>query len=170
MVLQDAKFSTRNEEVQQRKILCFEDDAIIGFACSFATGAELLTHWKEAELSALRHFGPSLKNAQDKAWNVYTVLFCALVANTEERRQIQWLEEDMELTRKIIGCRISTQDELIQTILPILPLQQQPLLQSEDVTSRLRIRIESIAPNAADLVMNDAVPPNDVIRFLAGPS
>jgi predicted RecB family nuclease len=88
------------------------------------------------------------------------------VVNSEDARQIARIEEDLERTRKLASSGITTREELVRTLLPILPLQFQPSLQPEDVTERLRRRIRAIAPNAAQIALNEDVPVTEVVRLL----
>jgi len=95
-------------------------------------------------------------------------LFCSGHANEVELRQIRWIEEDLERTRKIAACGLTTRDDVVTALLPLLPLQYQPLLDSEDLdlTRRLRKRIATIAPTAANAALDDAVSPAEVVRIL----
>jgi hypothetical protein len=64
------------------------------------------------------------------------------------------------------ACGIGTRDELVRVLLPLLPIQYQPLLRAEDVTERLERRIVAIAPKAAHVALDETVSPVEVIRLL----
>jgi hypothetical protein len=74
----------------------------------------------------------------------------------------------LERTRKIAACGLSNRDEIVNALLPLLPIQRQPLLDSEDfdLTQRLRKRITMIAPEAANSALDDTVTPAEVVRLL----
>ena len=55
-------------------------------------------------------------------------------------------------------------------LLPVLPIQYRPRLEEEDLTDRLKERIASIAPAAANVALDDNVPPADVVRLLGAPT
>jgi hypothetical protein len=61
-------------------------------------------------------------------------------ATDVQAREIKWIEENLERTRKIAGSGIADKERLIKVLLPLLPLQFQPVLDSEefDVDQRLR--------------------------------
>jgi hypothetical protein len=105
----------------------------------------------------------------EKKPGIFTLSFYPPGAADETQlREIRWIEEDLERTRKIAACGLSSRDEIVKALLPLLPIQRQPLLDSEDfdLTQRLRKRIASIAPDAANAVLDDAVTPAEVVRLL----
>jgi hypothetical protein len=89
-------------------------------------------------------------------------------ATLDQTREIQWIEEDQERTRKIAACGFASTADIITALLPLLPLQYQPSLDSEDfdLTQRLLKRIETIAPAAKDTVLNKEVLAAEVVRLL----
>ena len=166
MVLQDAHFRTSLASLEGTTVVCFEDEVVMGFACSFATPEDLLAKWRSTEMSLLRRYAPNFRAAGDKAWNVYFAFLSPAVADESQKREIQWVEEDLERTRKIASCGVGTRTDLIRALLPLLPLQYQPLLEPPDLTGRLRARIGSIAPNVEDAVLSTDVSADDVVRLL----
>lgn len=166
IVLQDVHFRTSLASLEGSTVVCFEDDVIMGFACTYTTPAELLTQWRSAEMSLLRRYAPNFRAAGDKAWNVYFAFLCPAVADKSQRREIQWIEEDLERTRKIASCGVATRADLIRALLPLLPLQYQPLLEPPDLTGRLRVRIRAIAPEVEEAALNTEVSAEDVVRLL----
>ena len=167
-VLQEANFTTYLTSVNQSPILHFEDDTLMGFGCVFDQADELLKRWKDFEKLLLTRYAPTFRLAGDKAWNVYSVFLCGAHGDPHQTRRVNWIEEDLERTRKIAACGVSTREELVRTLLPILPLQYQAVLRPEDVTERLKRRISSIAPVAVDVALDDAVPVAEVVRLLGG--
>ncbi len=147
-VLQDARFTTRLTTLNRLPVVCFEDEVLMGFVSIFDTSASLLSDWRATETSLLRRYAPSLRDAGDKAWNVYSIFLCSASAVENEERAVRWIEEDLEQTRKLAACGISNRDDLMRALLPILPLQYQPALEPEDLTNRLKQRIRTIAPKA----------------------
>lgn len=169
-LLQESSFKARQVSVDREPILCFEDECIIGFAHVFETPQSLLSGWRAAETTTLRRFASSLREAPDKAWNVYSVFLCAREASSDESRQVRWIEEDLERTRKIASCGVATRDDLVKVLLAILPIQYEPKLQTEDSTARLKRQIQGITPKAADVVLDPAVSPAEVVRLMSTPS
>jgi hypothetical protein len=169
ILLRDAGFSTRVISLDRMALISFEDEAILGFCSVFETVNSLITEWKQRELACLSRFAPNLVAAGDKAWNVYNAFLCAEHASDAETREVRWIEENLERTRKIAACDITTRDELVRAFLPVLPLQFQPALRTEDVTQRLERRIAAISPRAAQVALDTSVVASEVVRLLGEP-
>lgn len=166
VLLKDAGYDVRLAEIQKSSLVCFEDSAVIGFCNSFDSSGDMIKKWKSYETEILTRFAPNFRAAGDKAWNVYCVFLCGLSATQSEVREIGWIEEDLDRTRKIASSGISSREELVRTLLPILPIQYQPLLPDGDVTRRLERRIGDIAPAAQLAALDNSVPPAEVVRLL----
>jgi hypothetical protein len=168
VVLQDAGYETWLLSVDGLPAVGFEDNAVMGFVCLFEDAPSLLHRWRDLETKLLTVHASSLQKAGEKTWNIYSVFLSSGSADETQLREIRWIEEDLERTRKIAACGLSSRDEIVKALLPLLPIQRQPLLDSEDfdLTQRLRKRIASIAPEAANAVLDDAVTPAEVVRLL----
>jgi hypothetical protein len=168
VVLQGAGYETWLFSVEALPIIGFEDSAVMGFVCLFEDVPSLLRRWRELETKLLTGHAPSLQKAGEKTWNVYSVFFSSAGADQTQLREIRWIEEDLERTRKIAACGLTSRDEIVTALLPLLPIQRQPLLDSEDfdITQRLKKRIASIAPDAANAVLDKTVTPAEVVRLL----
>jgi hypothetical protein len=169
VVLREAGFSTRLTSIDRSPIVCFEDDTLLGFGCIFEDSTGLLERWKIMEMALLEHYAPNIRAAGEKAWNVYFLFLCSLAADQIQSRQVRWIEENLERTRKIAACGIASREDLLRAILPVLPLQYRPVLRAEDVTDRLLTRIRTIAPRAQHVVLDQSVSPVEVVRFLREP-
>jgi hypothetical protein len=168
VVLQDAGYETWLFTVDNLPTIGFEDNAVMGFICLFEDVPSLLRRWRELETKLLTGHAPSLQKAGEKTWNVYSVFFSSAGADPTQLREIRWIEEDLERTRKIAASGLTSRDEILTALLPLLPIQRQPLLDSEDfdITQRLRKRIASIAPEAANAVLDKTVTAAEVVRLL----
>lgn len=169
VVLREAGYIARLISIDRFPVVHFEDDTLMGFGCVFDNPDELLGRWKILETSLLMRYAPRLRIAGEKAWNVYCVFLCGSAADSVQNRQVRWLEEDLERTRKVAACGIDSREDLMRVLLPVLPLQHQPVLRAEDVTERLKRRILNIAPRAADVALDEAVSVAEVVRLLGGP-
>jgi len=165
-ILEEADFDVSLTSMDRSSLVCFEDDTLIGFVFVFEDPASLISGWRATEASLLSRYATSFRVAGQKAWNVYCVFLCGPTADREQSRAIRWIEEDLERTRKIAGGGLRSREDLSRTLMPILPLRYQPLLQIENATERLESRIHAIAPQAADIVLNDAVAPAHVAQLL----
>jgi hypothetical protein len=168
IVLQEAQYETWVDSIDEIETVCFEDESVMGFACIFQDVETLLNSWRKVETMWLKKHAPSLHRAGDKTWNVYSVFLCSGNADPVQLRELRAIEEDLEKTRKIASCALNNRNALIAAVLPLLPLQSQPILDSEDfdMTQRLRKRIATIAPAAAGPALDHTVSPNEVVRLL----
>src|SRR5436189_3537858 len=121
-VLREAGFSTRLTAIDRSPVVCFEDDVLMGFGCIFEGPSDLLKGWRTAEMSLLTRYAASLRTAGDKAWNVYCIFLCGSAADSIQDRQVRWIEEDLERTRKLAGCGLASRDDVLRVLLPVLPL------------------------------------------------
>jgi len=167
-LLQDAGYQTWFVAIDQYEVVAFEDDSAMGFVCIFERGEALLKEWQGLETKFLMSFAPALKRAGEKTWNVYSVFLCAENASEDEARAIRWIEENLERTRKITGIVPNGRSDLVTALLPLLPIQYQPRLDSEDfdLTERLRRRIASIAPPAEHAALDTGIAAIEVVRLL----
>jgi hypothetical protein len=166
VVLREAGFATRLTSVDRSSIVCFEDDTLMGFGCVFEDPKGLLMRWKATEMLLLTRYAPSLRAAGEKAWNVYCIFLCGSAADPIQNRQVRWIEEDLDRTRKLAACGLASREDLLRALLPVLPLQYQPVLRAEDVTERLQIRVRTIARRASSVVLDEDVSPAEVVRLL----
>lgn len=166
IVLQEAGYKTWLVPIESFAIVCFEDDAVMGFVCGFDDPGALLARWRSIESLFLMKHGPGLRQAEEKAWNVYSIFLVASSATEEQAREIRHIDEDLERTRKIAACGLVGQEDITNALLPILPIQYRPRLEDEDLTERLKRRIASIAPNVTDTALDDTIEPSEVVRLL----
>jgi hypothetical protein len=167
-LLQDAGYKTWLVALDKYEAVAFEDDATMGFVSIFETGAELLKEWQNLETKFLMNFSLALKKAGDKTWNVYSVFLCAAHAVEDEARAIRWIEEDLQRTRKVTGLVPNGRRDVVTALLPLLPIQYQPRLNTDDfnLTQRLKRRIGSIAPAAEQAALDQGVTATEVVRLL----
>lgn len=169
-LLREAGYTTRLTSIERASVLCFEDEDLMGFGRVFRDPGDLLANWKITETSLLRNQAPSIRTAGEKAWNVYCVFLCSGGVDPIQSRQVRWIEEDLDRTRKIAACGLGSREDLLRALLPVLPIQYRPVLRAEDVTERLLIRIRTIAPRASHVVLDEAVPAPEVSRLLGLPT
>jgi hypothetical protein len=100
IVLQEAGYATWLVPTEQHTAVCFEDDALMGFACIFDEPSRLLQGWRSVEATLLTRYAPWFREAEDKAWNVYSIFLCAKLGTDVETREIRRIDEDLERTRK----------------------------------------------------------------------
>lgn len=166
IVLEEAGYSVWLLSLEQFTVVCFEDEAVMGFACIFSDAQTLLSRWHSLESILLNRNASRLRAAEEKAWNVYTVFLCGPEGSDEQAREIRFIDENLEKTRKIAACGLSGKESVITALLPILPIQYRPVLETENYTARLKKRIAAIAPVAGDVALNEDVSARDVAALL----
>jgi hypothetical protein len=166
ILLREAGFATGLSSIDGSQLVRFEDDTLMGFGWVFTSADEMISHWKAIETALLTQYAPRLRGAGEKAWNVYSVFLSSAGATSSQARQVHWIEENLDRTRKIAACGVTTREELRRALFPLLPLQQKPALRAEDVTERLQRRAAEIAPKASRVVLDDDVPVDEVVRIL----
>jgi hypothetical protein len=166
LILRDAGFNTSSLTIERSPGVLFEDDAVVGFGYVFQNSYDLLSKWKGIESAFLLRHSHSLRQAGEKAWNVYAVLLSQKAAEPSVERQVRWIEEDLDRTRKITASGIETREDLITALLPLLPIQYRPSLGKENVGERLKHRISLIAPHVAEVALDTKVPPEEVVRLM----
>lgn len=166
VVMQNANYRTWNVAGSKLPTVGFEDGATMGFVCEFQSVRHMIDAWREAEATVLARHATQFRAAGDKAWNVYCVFVTEAHGTDEERREVRWIEEDQERTRKITGTGVVGREKVTITLLPLLPIVAKPLLKPEDSRERLQRRIEAISPLVKDVVLDDSVSPTVVAARL----
>jgi hypothetical protein len=166
VILKEAGYAVRLATIQKSPVVCFEDGAVLGFCATFESPIDLIKRWPSVENEILVQFAPSFRAAGEKAWNVYCVLLCDAVASGDQRREIGFIEENLERTRKIAESGVSSRDQLIRALLPVLPIQHRPVLLDSDATTRLKKRIRDISPKAEEAALDPNISASEVARLL----
>jgi len=166
IVLREAGYTTYPPERLPISVLRFENEALIGFLYDFASADELLGVWRQAQSQTLARYQSTLRLAGDKAWNIYSVFLCQ-DASPELAPQIERIEEDFSLTRKIARGGIRVPADLRWALLPLLPISSHVTAVESDYISRLHNRLKDVTPEAvaAFLGASTAI---EVARILAG--
>jgi hypothetical protein len=164
ILLRDAQYETWTWTGSTGPVTCFENVALMGFVHVFDTADTLLTAWKENQQFALARHAALLRGAGAKAWNVYSV-FLTPDHDVHREREIERIEEDFSLTRKIARASITTTDDVEKALLPLLSIRSKPLLGASNFETRLRTRLKDIPPDAVTAFLNETTPA-EVARIL----
>jgi hypothetical protein len=143
LLLRDAGYESWQLTIASPPVLCFESATIIGFLHVFDTAAQLIDNWAAAQNLVLSRYAANLRHAGEKAWNVYSV-FLTSERNADKRRQVERLEEDFTLTRKIARTNLQLPEDVKVALMPLLPIRAQPTLSFDNVEDRLRARTKDV--------------------------
>lgn len=162
VVMQNARYKTWNLASASAPTVAFEDESTMGFVVVFDDAVSLLKRWMETERSLLARHAPQFHSAGEKSWNVYSVFLARERASEEQKRQVRWIEENLEQTRKLTATGVSLREDVTNALLPLLPIISKPLLNPEDGRERLVRRVEVIAPMVRDIFLDDDVSAEEV--------
>ncbi|MCL6688055.1 hypothetical protein M8R19_04925 [Pseudomonas sp. R3.Fl] len=167
--LRDAWYETWMWTGSAGPVICFESAALMGFVHIFDTSDALLCTWCASQQLALARYAASLRTAGAKAWNVYSV-FLTPDQDARRAREIERIEEDFSLTRKIARASVVTTDDVEKALLPLLSLRSKPLLGVSNFETRLRTRLKDIPPEAVTAFISNETTPAEVARILGAES
>lgn len=168
ILLRDTQYETWTWTGSAGSVTCFENAALMGFIHVFDTADALLSTWRANQQVALARHAASLRGAGTKAWNVYSV-FLTPDQEVRRRREIERIEEDFSLTRKIAKASITTPDDVEKALLPLLSIRSKPLLGASNFETRLRTRLKDIPPEAVTAFLKESTPA-EVARILGAKS
>jgi hypothetical protein len=133
----------------------FENPTIVGFLYVFDTAEDLLAKWEGSQARVLARHAVPLRAAGTKAWNVYSVFLTSEHAPAL-RRDVERLEEDFTLTRKIARTAIQVSEDLDHALMPLAPIKAQPILKNANIEDRLRARAKDLSPPALEAFLGTA--------------
>ncbi len=165
ILLRDAQYETWSWTGSAGPVTCFENASLMGFVQVFDTADTLLCTWRASQQVVLARHAASLRAAGTKSWNVYSI-FLTPDQDVRRAREIERIEEDFSLTRKIARASIITTDDVEKALLPLLSLRAKPLLGVSNFEMRLRTRLKDISPEAITSFINNETTPTEVARIL----
>jgi hypothetical protein len=166
ILLRGAGYTTYSPERAPTSVSKFESEALIGFLYVFNSPQELLQVWRQAQAQTLTRYQPTIRLAGDKAWNIYSVFLCQ-DESAELRPQIEAIEEDFSLTRKIARSGIRVPADLRWALLPLLPLSNHATIVESDYIARLQNRLKDVRPEGVKAFLGSSTA-IEVARILAG--
>lgn len=147
VVLREAGYQTWVWTGASLPVVCFENSTIVGFLYVFDTAEKLLADWEAFQARVLARHAAPLRAAGAKAWNVYSV-FLTSENSPSLLRDVERLEEDFALTRKIARTAVQLVQDIERALLPLAPIKAQPILRNANVGDRLRSRAKDVPPLA----------------------
>lgn len=142
-VLERNKYSvlwTRDAE----NTVYFEDENLMGFIWAAPTVSDICREWEARQDSFLRANSPFLRKSDLKAWNLYAVLLAMDEPTNDQKLALVGIEEDFRAARKIARGGISTSRDVVNALLPLIPVQAAVSISREDELARLRERVTSV--------------------------
>ncbi|MBF2753680.1 MAG: hypothetical protein ISN29_00225 [Gammaproteobacteria bacterium AqS3] len=135
-------------------ITCFESATIMGFIYVFSSAEELISKWKFEQQKALSSHSAALRMSGDKAWNVYSV-FLTGDKDQSRQREVEQIEEDFSLTRKIARVNINTSKDIEYALLPITEIKAKPIFSDAGFEDKFRSRLSSVSDDVLNAFLGD---------------
>lgn len=155
VVLRGADYETWPWSDGTRAVTCFENQAIAGFVHVFDTCDDLLTGWQESQRVVLSRFAPALRPAGVKAWNVYSVFLTPDPGTPVHVFEVEKIEEDFALTRKIARPNVVVVDDITNALLPLLPARSFTGVLVTDFQAQLQRRLSEVDQRLATAFLNN---------------
>jgi len=155
-VLSDVGFSTQRISVPGRLAVAFENATVLGFLFAYDNPSQLIDSWVRDGDSAVGAYQFGLRRAGQKAWNTYLLLFASEEADYGTSVGLSAIEEDLAGTRKIARGGVADMADVRAALLPLLPLQNAPMLDPVDVVAEIRQRATELSQRAVDAFLSTA--------------
>lgn len=156
IVFRDAGYVTQQWLESQVPMISFENETIIGFAHFFGSSNDLLHGWESAEEAALDRFRFLIRSAGEKAWNVYSIFLAPDDPTKASTVELMKIEENFRQTRKIAKGGITSNSGIVNALLPLIPIQNRPVLDEINLESRLKISLSEIHQDGASALLGGA--------------
>ena len=131
----------------------FEDGNLMGFVWAAPTVEELLREWEDRQDLFLKLNSEPLRASELKAWNLYAVFLTTDKPSENERVALVQIEEDFRAARKIARAGLSTPGDVLNALLPFVPIQAMVSVGREDELGRLRQKVKSLPRAVVDTLL-----------------
>jgi hypothetical protein len=149
VVLRGAGYDTWQSDGGTQVVTCFESQSVAGFVHVFDTCDGLLKRWRDSQQVVLNRYAAALRPAGVKAWNVYSVFLTAAVGAPPQVFEIERIEEDFALTRKIARCNVAIAEDVSNALLPLLPVRSFVGATVTDYETQLHKRLSEVDQKVA---------------------
>lgn len=164
-VLQDADYSQFVVENSEVPCIGFENDLSLGFVYCLPTTECLLQNWRRYNEEILSRYQFQLRSAGDKSWNVYSVFLSFGPSIDEENTLLARIEENLSGTRKIARAVAPDMEGIRSGLLPLLGIQNPPILRPVDMIDEIRTRASGLPAKAIGAFLSDA-PNSEILRLM----
>lgn len=169
LLLREARYKTTGNDAQM--MISFEDSSLAGFIFVISDVKKLLSSWSTLEKDALKTFSEQIRNADEKAWNLYSIFLTpqSVSIDSSELHDIEMIDETFQYTRKIARAGIKSKDDLKMALLPLLPIRDQGVSTNDNFKSRVNSHLAEFPSTALEAFHGNASA-EDVAKILAEPT
>lgn len=164
-VLEEAGYTSFMVDANTDNCLAFEDHVSFGFIHIYVGIDTLISNWKIESESAFSKFQFQIKSAGEKAWNAYSVFLALERPTAKHAALLARIEEDLSGTRKIARGVGTAVHEIRQGLLPLLRIQNPPVLDPVDMVEEIRARTDGLPVKAVEAFLLKA-PNTEVLRLM----
>ena len=164
-VLEEAEYSCSIVEAENGNCLAFENRVSFGFIHCYSDLGDLLRSWRAENEKTLSLFQFQIRSSGEKAWNAYSVFLAFERPDESAVALLARIEEDLSGTRKIARGVNADEDGIRQGLLPLLGIQNPPVLGVVDMVAEIRARSAGLPTKAVDAFLLDA-PNSEVLRLM----
>lgn len=155
-ILTEAEYGVGRMDGPDGEIELFESDSVLGFVLVFNDPDALISNWQAASSRTLLANQFALRRAESKAWNAYFVFLAEAPGDYGQNITLGAIEEDLVGTRKIARAGISTKEDCRLALLPLLPVQTAPRLETIDMAAEIRLRTSELPDSLVDAYLAGA--------------
>lgn len=166
IILRDNGYNTWQWTDSSQSVICFENESILGFIHIVSGCMEIIDKWRAIQDVTLARFKPELKKAGEKAWNVYSIFLTEGRADTQTKNMLNSIEENFQLTRKIVRAGINSQQQLIGALLPLLSIRNKPIFDESNFDEKLFTNLSKLHVEGAKAFTKN-IKPRDIAQILS---
>lgn len=162
------------QEAAETDRVYFEDRSVFGMVTTYASVRDLLEEYEARQDQFLKAYENALRSAsnQAKVWNAYTVHLTVgnFSGNDRERakeeNKLFEIEENFQGTRKIARANVTDDEDIVDALLPLLPIQRKPKLAAEDYRKQLEAELSEEFNESFLSVLDEDASPDDIVNEL----
>jgi len=125
----------------------------MGFVWAAPTVDKLLREWEDRQDSFLKLNSEALRGSELKTWNLYAVCLTTDEPNESERVALAQIEEDFRAARKVARGGLSTPGDVLNALLPLIPIQTTVSVERENEVHKLRQRVKSLPQSVVETLL-----------------
>lgn len=162
------------QEPDETDRVYFEDRSVFGMVTTYASVRHLIDEHQDRQDQFLQANENSLRSAgnQEKVWNAYTVHLTVGDYSEDNRERAEQenklfrIEENFRGTRKIARANVTDDEDIVEALLPLLPIQRKPKLAAEDYRKQLENELSKGFDDAFLSVLGEDASPDDIANDL----
>lgn len=152
----------------------FEDHSVFGMVTTYPSVEHLIRDYMERQDQFLRENEGELRSSgnQEKVWNAYTIhLTVGGFADDDREKATQEntifrIEENFRGTRKVARANVTSEEDVADALLPLLPIQHKPNLAAEDYRQQLEAELSEEFDGAFLSVLRENADIDDILNEL----